>query len=153
MRILLFFYRAKLEKNGQCTRPRCCHASPRRSLLQKPPVALASWDARICSSSLSVWRSICGRSVDLILYGARANFTLHILVRCRISPWSLLNSLTPYAILVRCTLPLFFHGAKIVLFFMHTLRCCCGVSFPRLPVKGSWGTKITALVGDILALG
>lgn len=23
----------------------------------------------------------------------------------------------------------------------------------RLPVKGSWGTKITALVGDILALG
>ena len=105
------------------------------------------------SSSLSVWRSICGRSVDLILYGARANFTLHILVRCRISPWSLLNSLTPYAILVRCTLPLFFHGAKIVLFFMHTLRCCCGVSFPRLPVKGSWGTKITALVGDILALG
>lgn len=27
------------------------------------------------------------------------------------------------------------------------------VALGRLPVKGSWGTKITALVGDILALG
>lgn len=54
------------------------------------------------------------------------------------------------------------YAAMVILFRCANLYdanalLCCGVVWCvlllRLPVKGSWGTKITALVGDILALG
>lgn len=53
------------------------------------------------------------------------------------------------------THPRSFHASRLISMASSPAGICFVLLFfpARLPVKGSWGTKITALVGDILALG